>query len=77
MEKYGSGLVKHALSALGKTFNILFFCIETRLCRVDELGYEQDLCMLFSNHPYFLLIGIVLLDKAYCSSSYHIGNYPD
>ena len=35
-----------------------FFHMKTRLCRKNVLGYEQDLFMLFSKHPYFLLIGI-------------------
>jgi hypothetical protein len=39
-----------------------FFHMKTRLCGKNVLGYEQDLFMLFSKHPYFLLIGIKLND---------------
>jgi hypothetical protein len=33
-----------------------FLHIKPKLCRKNELGYEQDLSMLFSNHTCFLLI---------------------
>ena len=36
-----------------------FFLMKTRLSRKNELGHEQELSMLFPNHPYFLLIGII------------------
>ena len=39
-----------------------FFRIKTKLWWKNELGYEQDLSMLFSNHPYFLMIGFFSLN---------------
>jgi hypothetical protein len=35
-----------------------FFLMKTRLFRKNELGHEQELSMIFPNHPQFLLIGI-------------------
>jgi hypothetical protein len=32
--------------------------IKPKLCQKNKLGYAQDLSMLFSNHTYFLFLGI-------------------
>jgi hypothetical protein len=38
----------------------LIFHIKRSICRTNELGHRQELSMLFPNHPYFLLISIIL-----------------